>query len=125
MTMPRRITSPEDLNVLRDQATSEIGLRGGPKEVQITVHMGTCGIAAGARDVLTELGDELSRASVENVTLRQSGCLGLCDQEPMLTLTDSSGHDFLYGKLDRRRVQEIVRQHVVDGNPMSAYLVRT
>lgn len=123
--MSKRIKSPEELRLLRKWVKSETDLRGGPKEVQVVVHMGTCGIAAGARDVLTEVADELTQAEVENVTLRQSGCRGLCDQEPMLTVQDKSGQQFCYGKLDKHKVREIVEQHVLAGNPVTPYLVKT
>jgi (2Fe-2S) ferredoxin len=93
--------------------------------MQITIHMGTCGIAAGARDVLTQLADELGRASVDTVTLRQSGCMGLCDQEPMLTLTDRSNKSYVYGKLNQEKVRKIVQEHVLGGNPVIPYMVKT
>jgi len=123
--MAKKIGSPEELNMLRDWLKGETELRGEPKEIQITIHMGTCGIAAGARDVLSQLADELSQANVGNVTLKQSGCIGMCAQEPMLTLTDASGEEFRYGSLDKNKVREIVAQHVVEGNPITDYLITT
>ncbi len=120
--MSDRITSPQDLLKLREKARAGIELRGGPKERQVVVHMGTCGIAAGARDVLTELVTELDRKAVTNVTVRQSGCIGLCDQEPMLTYTDKEGRNFLYVNLTRARVREIVANHLVAGTPVKACL---
>jgi NADP-reducing hydrogenase subunit HndB len=125
MTMAKRIRSPEDLRELRDKARAETDLRSGPKDIQITVHMGTCGIAAGARDVLAQLTEEISQASVESVTLKQSGCLGLCDQEPMLTLTDKAGGEFRYGRLDNNRVRQIVHEHVLGGNPVIDCIIKT
>ena len=122
--MIQKITSPEDLMKLRDQAKAAIELRGGPKEIQITVHMGTCGIAAGARDVLAALADELEQMGVNNITLRRSGCIGLCDQEPMLTLVDKDKKEYRYGKLDKKKVHEIVREHIAGGNPVIAYLIK-
>jgi (2Fe-2S) ferredoxin len=96
-------------------------LRGGPKEKQVIVHMGTCGIAAGARDILTELVAELDRRAVSDVTVRQSGCIGLCDEEPMLTLTDRDGRSFLYVNLTKDKVREIVTGHLIEGTPVEAY----
>ena len=123
--MTKKITNIEDLKSLRERAKEEIDLRTGPKDMQITIHMGTCGIAAGARDVLTQLADELGRASVDTVTLRQSGCVGLCDQEPMLTLTDRSNKSFVYGKLNQEKVRKIVQEHVLGGDPVIPYMVKT
>ena len=116
--MTKKISSPEELLKLSEKLKAETDLRGEPKEVQIIVHMGTCGIAAGARDVLDRLADELSRASVDYVTLRQSGCIGLCDQEPMLTLIDRDGREFVYGNLDEAKVVQIVREHLLNGKPV-------
>ena len=123
--MAKKIANPQDLKALRDQTRQELDLRAGPKDILITVHMGTCGIAAGARDILQLLTAELSQADVQNVTLSRSGCLGLCDQEPMLTLTDKAGRKFVYGGLDKNKVHEIVREHVLNGNPVAHYLVST
>ena len=99
--MARKIASVADLNALKAKARADVDLRSGAKEIETTVHMGTCGIAAGARDVLAEF---LASPDVAGrVTLRQSGCLGLCDQEPMMTLIDKAGKKFVYGKLDKHK----------------------
>ena len=119
--MATRISSPKDLIAIRDKAKAEIDLRTGPKEIQITVHMSTCGIAAGARDVMAALMTEL--ASVDNVTLRQSGCAGLCDREPMLTMVDKNGQSFRYGKLDAKKVHRIVQEHILGGNPVIDFII--
>ena len=121
--MSDKINSPQDLLARREKAKKAIDLRSGPKEIQITVHMGTCGIAAGARDVMAALAEELERADVDTVTLRQSGCAGLCDREPMLTLTDQSGKDYRYGKLDAGTLRKIVQDHVARGEPVMDYLI--
>ncbi len=122
--MSERINSPKDLLKLREAARGQIDLRGGPKESQVVVHMGTCGIAAGARDVVAELAAELDKAGVTTVTVRQSGCLGLCDQEPMLTYTDKAGRNFLYVELTREKVREIVAAHLVKGTPVEKYIMK-
>jgi NADP-reducing hydrogenase subunit HndB len=116
--MSAKISSPEDLRKLREQARAEVDVRGATKETSITVHMGTCGIAAGARDVMTALMAEVGARKVDTVTLRQSGCIGLCDQEPMLTLKDSSGREYLYVRLDREKARRIVVEHLVAGKPV-------
>jgi NADP-reducing hydrogenase subunit HndB len=120
--MSEKITGPQDLLKLREQARRGIELREGPKERQIIVHMGTCGIAAGARDVLAELVAELDRKAVTNVTVRQSGCIGLCDQEPMMSFTDKAGRNFLYVNLTKNKVREIVAGHLVAGEPVATYV---
>jgi NADP-reducing hydrogenase subunit HndB len=123
--MATKITSPEELNRLRDEFKKDLELRSGAKEITVTVHMGTCGIGAGARDVLMELADGLASASRSDVTIKQSGCLGLCEFEPMITLRDQGGKEYCYGGLDRSKVRRIVRQHIQGGDPVQEYLVKT
>jgi NADP-reducing hydrogenase subunit HndB len=113
----------EELRKLREQARGQVDLRSGPKENRITVHMGTCGIAAGARDILATLAEELGKAAVANVTLHQSGCIGLCDQEPMLTYTDKAGRDFMYVQLTREKAREFVAGHILAGRPLARYIL--
>ena len=122
--MSEKISSPQDLLKLRETARSQVDLRGGAKEARVVVHMGTCGIAAGARDVVAALAAEIDARGVQTVTVRQSGCIGLCDQEPLLTYTDKAGQNFLYGNLTREKVAEIVEQHFVRGTPVDAYIVK-
>lgn len=121
--MVQKIKSPDDLKALRDKAKAEVELRSGEKDIRVTVHMGTCGIAAGARDVLSELRRQISQSGLTNVTIRLAGCLGLCDQEPMMTLMDSSGKEYCYGKLDKSKVREIVNQHIRGSQPLPEYMV--
>ena len=122
--MAEIIRSPEDLNALREKAREAIDLRSSEKDWVITVHMGTCGIAAGARDVLKNLVAELSSQGITNVTVRQSGCAGLCDREPMITIVQkSSGGEYRYGKLNVEKIRAIVQQHILSGKPVMEYLI--
>ncbi len=121
--MEKKITSPADLKALKDKAQAEIDLRTRKGETQVVVHMGTCGIAAGARDVLAQVVAELSEAAAPHVVVKQTGCLGLCDQEPMMTITDKAGKEFRYGKLDRHKVHEILQEHVLGGRPVIEHII--
>jgi NADP-reducing hydrogenase subunit HndB len=119
-----RLTSAEDLLRFRDRARSEIDLREGSKDMLLTVHMGTCGIAAGARDVLATIVEELAAAGVSRAVIQQTGCVGLCDQEPMMTITDKSGAIYRYGRLDRTRTRKIILNHVLRGAVVNEYLIK-
>lgn len=121
--MEKKIKNPQDLNALRDKAKADIDLRAGEKDMRIVVHMGTCGIAAGARDILAQVIEELDQAGLKNVTVRLSGCAGLCDQEPMLTLTDKAGTEYCYASLNKVKVKEIVHKHVLESIPLVEYMV--
>jgi NADP-reducing hydrogenase subunit HndB len=122
--MADKIKSPADLLAVAKKAKSDVDLRSGVKDITVTVHMGTCGIAAGARDVvmgfLTEIGD----AGLDNVTVRQSGCAGLCEMEPMATVQTADGAIYHYGRLEERaKVREIVQSHLAGGTPVTAYFI--
>ena len=121
--MSQKITSPQELSKLRDQTRASLDVRSGDKEIRITVHMGTCGIAAGARDVMAELVSGLDAKGITNVTLKHSGCIGLCDREPMMTLTDKTGRDFLYVDLTKDKVKRIVAEHLAAGKPVDAFIM--
>ena len=120
----KKINSPEDLNHLRNKAKAEIDLREGLKDVRITIHMGTCGIAAGAREVLSTIMQELAVSGIDSVSIQQAGCVGLCDQEPMITITNKAGEIFRYGRLDRNKTHEIIHSHILRGAAVNEYLIR-
>ena len=123
--MTEKIRSAADLKALADRTKASVELREGTKDVQVTVHMGTCGIAAGARGVAAAFMREMAAAGVDNVTLRQSGCAGLCEQEPMVTVRDTSDSPYRYGLLDDDKVKKIVAEHLVGGVPVDALLIRS
>ena len=124
--MGDKIKSPADLLAMAAKAREGIDLRSGAKEIKVTVHMGTCGIAAGARDVVVDFIREVADAKLDNVTIHQSGCAGLCEMEPMATVEFADGHVYRYGHLEgREKVHEIVNSHLAAGTPVSAYLIKS
>ena len=124
--MADKIKSPSDLLAMAAKAKEGIDLRSGAKEIKVTVHMGTCGIAAGARDVVVNFMTEVADAKLDNVTVHQSGCAGLCEMEPMATVQFADGGAYRYGHLEGRdKVHEIVKSHLVEGAPVSAYLIKS
>jgi NADP-reducing hydrogenase subunit HndB len=124
--MAERIKSPADLLAMAGKAKEDLELRGGPKEIKVTVHMGTCGIAAGARDVVVSFLSEIGNAKLDNVTIHQSGCAGLCEMEPMATVSFVDGAVYHYGMLENRdKVHQIVQSHLVGGRPVTEYLIKS
>jgi NADP-reducing hydrogenase subunit HndB len=124
--MSDKISSAADLLALAHKAKGDVDLRSGAKDITVTVHMGTCGIAAGARQVLAGFLTQVAAAGLDNVTVRQSGCAGLCEMEPMATVKDAEGGVYHYGMLDDPgKVRDIVREHLTKGTPVQAYLVKS
>ncbi len=124
--MADKIKSPADLLAMAAKAKEAVDLRTGAKEIKVTVHMGTCGIAAGARDVVVNFISEIADAKLDNVTIHQSGCAGLCEMEPMATVEFAEGDVFRYGHLESRdKIHEIVHSHLMGGSPVDDYLIKS
>lgn len=118
------IDSPDALNRLKEKAKAEIDLRSGLKDIRVTVHMGTCGIASGARGVLAAIIEDLSAAEINNVSIQQTGCIGMCEFEPMISITDKTGEIYRYGRLNADKAHEIVKKHLLGGQAVEEYLIK-
>lgn len=104
----------EDLRKLREARAAEFHVRKADVlEVQIIVGMGTCGIAAEAKKTFDVLVDELDKAGLGNVAIRQTGCMGLCHSEPTVEVLVPGMPTVVYGKVDPDTARKIVNQHVV------------
>lgn len=105
----------DELHKIREDAKKGVYLREGKFRGKIIVHMGTCGIAAGARDVMASLVDALSNSGLTDIALTTSGCAGLCSMEPMMTVQIADAAPVKYGKLDAEKARKIFVRHVVGG----------
>jgi NADP-reducing hydrogenase subunit HndB len=111
----------QDLKKIKDKQKATFSLREGGYRAKITVHMGTCGIAAGARDIMTELLDEIARTKKEDVITTTSGCAGLCAREPMVTVELLNKPPVKYGDITKDKMKEIFSEHILGGNPVEKY----
>jgi NADP-reducing hydrogenase subunit HndB len=110
-----------DLKKIKEKQHATFTLREGGYRAKVTVHMGTCGIAAGARDIMSALMDEISQAKVEDVITTTSGCAGFCAREPMATVEILNKPPVKYGDLTKDKIREIFKEHVLGGNPIEKY----
>ena len=113
--------SIQDLQKIKEKQRSKMVLREGKYRAKITVHMGTCGIAAGAREIMTLYRDLIGERNVEDVILTNSGCAGLCAKEPMMTVELVNESPVKYVKLDREKAQRIFDEHVMGGKAVEDY----
>jgi NADP-reducing hydrogenase subunit HndB len=112
----------QDLEKIRDQARHGLVIReGGAFKAKINVHMGTCGIAAGARTIMTALMKEVERRDLHDILLTSSGCAGLCSQEPMITVELAGRAPVKYVNLTEAKIQEIFEKHVLGGAIVKDY----
>lgn len=111
----------EDLKRIKESTKGTVNLRDGNFRVKVTVHMGTCGIAAGAREIMNTLLKEIETRGLQDVILTSSGCAGLCSHEPMITVEVKESAPIKYVKLDVEKTGEIFEQHIMKGTPVAAY----
>ena len=93
----------------------------GAGKAKITVHMGTCGIAAGARKIMSTLLDEFEKQNITDVILTSSGCAGLCSKEPMATVELKDQTPIKYVDLTPEKILKILTRHVIGGKIVQEY----
>lgn len=104
----------EGLRKLREEKKLSMDLRDSEnKNIQIVVGMGTCGIAAGAKDTFGTIVDVLAEKGLANVLVRQTGCMGLCHSEPTVEVVMPEMPTVIYGNVDAQVAREIVEKHVI------------
>ena len=103
-----------DLRKMRDEKQKAMEMRDSSnKDVQVIVGMGTCGIAAGAKDTFGALVDTLSEKGMTNVLIRQTGCMGLCHSEPTVEVVVPGMPTVIYGHVDVATAKAIVERHIL------------
>ncbi|HOJ71574.1 MAG TPA: hypothetical protein PK864_04780 [Syntrophorhabdaceae bacterium] len=113
----------EDLKKIREQASKDMELRQKQARVKIVVGMGTSGIAAGARDVLKALLDEIAARNLTDVMVTQTGEKGLASHEPMIEVHEEGKDVVIYGNIDADKARKIIAEHIVNHNPVSEYVI--
>jgi len=107
--------SIDDLKRIKEKTAKETSLRDGEANVKITVHMGTCGIAAGARDVMNALMDEMGQSERQDIRVVASGCMGMCSSEPNVTVEIGGEEPIAYQHMTANKMRQVFRRHVLEG----------
>ena len=113
--------SIKDLDKISQRVRKSTLLREGAGRAKITVHMGTCGIAAGARKIMSTLMDEFEKQDITDVILTSSGCAGLCSREPMATVELKDEAPVKYADLTPEKIRKILSEHVNGGKIVQEY----
>jgi NADP-reducing hydrogenase subunit HndB len=111
----------QDLAKIRENTLSRLDIRESEGRAKVTVHMGTCGIAAGAREIMEALLDEMDKNEVKDVILTTSGCAGLCSREPMATIELKDQPPVKYINLTPEKIRKIFIKHVLGGHLVPEY----
>ena len=113
-----------ELKALRNETKKDIDRRDNEgKDVTIVVGMGTCGIAAGGKEAISAFIDEIKAHELTNVTIKQTGCMGLCHAEPTVDLKVPGMPDTIYGKVTPDVAKEIVVKHIIGKEMISEYVM--
>jgi NADP-reducing hydrogenase subunit HndB len=112
---------PEDLEKIADRMRKMRVLRKGTARARVIMHMGTCGIAAGSRNVMNALLAELEEKDIKDVIVTTSGCAGLCSREPMATVEIMEAPPVKYVDLNAEKIKRILSEHVLGGKIVIDY----
>ncbi len=112
-----------ELAAIREKMQSNVNLRNDDASTRIVVGMATCGIAAGARPVLTAFADEVAKRKLENVSVVQTGCIGLCRLEPIVEIHEAGKEKVTYVKMTPEKAAKIIAEHIVNGQVVTEYTV--
>ena len=117
--------SLEELLAIKERAQAQIAARDadGKDGVRVVVGMATCGIAAGARPVLKALADEIAKRNVMHVSVTQTGCIGMCQYEPIVEVYEPGKEKVTYVQMTAEKAAKVVNEHLVNGNPVIEYTV--
>lgn len=117
------IKSLEELKRVREEALAKKQLKATPGHIQVIVAMGTCGIAAGARDTMKSVLSFIETERLSGVTVTQTGCMGMCEQEPIMQVVIGDQPKVVYGKVNAEVASQIMKQHVQNGTPVKDYVL--
>ena len=113
-----------ELQAIRDKARGKVTLREGQDDaIRVLVGMATCGIAAGARPVLTTIVDEVAKRGLQNVMVTQTGCIGICQFEPVVEVVEPGKEKITYVKMTPEKAVRMVNDHLVNGNVVTEYTI--
>ena len=116
--------SLEELAALRERMKNNVAMRqDNSTATRVVVGMATCGIAAGARPVLTAFVEEVNRRGLKDVVVTQTGCIGICQYEPVVEVFENGKEKVTYVKMTPEKVSRIVTEHLVNGSPVTEYTV--
>lgn len=117
--------SIEELMAIRDKTRKNMTVREdtGDSKIRVVVGMATCGIAAGARPVLNAFVDEIAKRDVKGVSVQQTGCIGMCQYEPIVEVTEPGKEKVTYVKMTPEKTVRVVNDHIVNGNPVAEFTV--
>jgi len=112
-----------DLKKIKEKVHKDMTLRDGVRRVKVTVHMGTCGIASGAKEVMDTLLQEIETASANDVIVTTSGCMGLCSREPLVTVEVLNQEPIKYEYMNPNKMRQVFKRHILGGEIQTPFVL--
>ncbi len=113
-----------ELAAIKEKMQNKVVLREGSSDVRVVVGMATCGIAAGARPVLNAFVEEVNALGLtDKVTVTQTGCIGICQFEPVVEIFEAGKEKVTYVKMDAAKVKEVAEKHLKEGKVVAEYTI--
>ena len=113
-----------ELQAIKEKMQNKVALREGSGEMRVVVGMATCGIAAGARPVLNAFVEEVGKAGLaDKVTVSQTGCIGVCQYEPVVEIFEADKEKVTYIKMTPEKAAEVIEKHLKGGNVIQEYTI--
>jgi NADP-reducing hydrogenase subunit HndB len=113
----------DDLKKIKEKVHKEMSLRDGKRRVKVTVHMGTCGIASGAKEVMDTLLQEIETAGANDVIVTTSGCMGLCSREPLVTVEALDQEPIKYEYMNPNKMRQVFKRHIMGGEIQTPFVL--
>jgi NADP-reducing hydrogenase subunit HndB len=113
----------DDLKKIKEKVHKEMTLRDGKRRVKVTVHMGTCGIASGAKEVMDTLLQEIETAGANDVVVTTSGCMGLCSREPLVTVEVLDQDPIKYEYMNPNKMRQVFKRHILEGEIQTPFVL--
>jgi NADP-reducing hydrogenase subunit HndB len=117
------IKSIDDLKRIREEALKKQEMKSASGQKQIIVGMGTCGIAAGARDTMKAILEKIEKENLSGIIVTQTGCIGVCEMEPIVQVQIGDAPKVTYGKVTKDIAARIVDEHILTGNIVKEHMV--
>lgn len=116
----------EELMAIRNKMQNQVNLRAeDDAAVRVVIGMATCGIAAGARSVLNAFAEGVQEKGLNNVMVTQTGCIGLCQYEPIVEVIEAGKEKVTYIKMTAEKAAEVIEQHLIGGDVVTKYTIST
>lgn len=113
-----------ELQAIKEKMRDKVVLREGVNSVRVVVGMATCGIAAGARPVLNALVEGVNKEGLtEKVTVSQTGCIGICQLEPIVEVFEPGKEKITYVKMTPEKAARVIEEHLKNGNVVNEYTI--